>query len=454
MAGSVKYPNSLRTEIKRRGYTVQEVAQETDIPLRTLFDYCAGRVPIPWKRLQAIAHVIGCEPDVLVPLEQSTVVGMVDGNAGGLQEDSSKNGMEPLSAGEITQLFSLLGLGDNNVVKYDPSRRAALRQLLHVMGMATLLPREPEAWERLSSAMTAPTTMNAHVFNHFHKLVEGCWGLCNAGEMDMAEQLLSHVLPKMIYLAPYHSEAALVAAQGLRLRSILCAHQLKLADMVPLCQQAVIFARQSNDSNTLSAALNGLAVAFKYVNQLEVSFKTYQEALYYSDQASPLLRSRVHAGAAAAFAQRGRGQEALFYIGLAYENFPDHSEDDPNFLSADNGIFMLAYYEGLTYLALSQPKEAERAFESYKHHSANTTIPERNRLEIVNHLGRAAIMSNNLERYVQCLEEGLTGAIALQSKKRFDEALTIYQQNTPKEWKQEPRIRQIAERFQVRQQQD
>jgi tetratricopeptide (TPR) repeat protein len=217
--------------------------------------------------------------------------------------------------------------------------------------------------------------------------------------------------------------------------------------MVPLCQQSVECARKANDQNILSAALNGLAVAYKYAQQPEDSFKTYQEALYYSDQASPLLQTRVYAGAAAAFAQRGRIKEADFYIHLAYDDFPADPEHDPNFLTADNGLFMVSYYEGLIYLQRGLPQEALQAFERYKLLLPGKTIPERNRLEIVNHQGRAAILSHNQEHYAHLLREGITGALALGSKKRYDEAIQFFQQDMPHSWRRDPRIQQIIEQF-------
>ncbi len=65
-----KYPNHLRKMIKQTGLSVEEVADETGIPLRTLFDYCAGKVPISRKRSEEIALVIGCAPHCLVPAIQ------------------------------------------------------------------------------------------------------------------------------------------------------------------------------------------------------------------------------------------------------------------------------------------------------------------------------------------------------------------------------------------------
>ena len=346
-----------------------------------------------------------------------------------------------------TQEFAKLEPGNTHLAYL--SRRAALTQLLNALGTTILPHLDVDLWDQLSLARTRPAMMNAKAFSHFQKIVAECWELCNTGEMQIAEQILTSFLPEMTQPASYYSEAAILVAQGLRLQSILRGHQLKFDEMAMLCQQAVAYARQANDPDTLSATLNGLAVAYKYAQQPQASCGAYQEALDCADQASPLLRSRVYAGAAATFAQRGRKQEAFFYMGLAYENFPEHPEADPNFLSADNGIYMLAYYKGLLFLALGQPREAEEAFESYKDHLAGYAVPERNRLEIINHLGRAAIMSGNLDKYIEYLRDGVSGAIILQSKKRWDEAVTIYHQEMPKSWLHEAGIRQIDEQFQL-----
>jgi hypothetical protein len=63
-----KYPNRLRQSIKQSGFTIESVALETEIPLRTLFDYCAGRVPVPNDRLEVLAHALGYPREYLVPI--------------------------------------------------------------------------------------------------------------------------------------------------------------------------------------------------------------------------------------------------------------------------------------------------------------------------------------------------------------------------------------------------
>ena len=53
------YPNNVRYCIKRQGYTIQEVADEIDIPRRTLTHYLSGKAPIPRQCLEKIALTIG-----------------------------------------------------------------------------------------------------------------------------------------------------------------------------------------------------------------------------------------------------------------------------------------------------------------------------------------------------------------------------------------------------------
>jgi transcriptional regulator with XRE-family HTH domain len=62
-----KYPNRLKQTIKQSGFTVESMAMETKIPVRTLFDYCAGRVPIPKDRLEILANALGYPTYSIVP---------------------------------------------------------------------------------------------------------------------------------------------------------------------------------------------------------------------------------------------------------------------------------------------------------------------------------------------------------------------------------------------------
>lgn len=218
--------------------------------------------------------------------------------------------------------------------------------------------------------------------------------------------------------------------------------------MIPLCRQAVTYAKHTGDHTTICATLNGLAVSFKYNQLMEASFKTYLEAVSYcNDQTSPLVKSRIYAGIAAVFAQRGAKEDADRFINLAYEHFPEHPEHDPHALSADHGLYMIAYYQGLMYLALHQPQEALKIFSKYTSSLTESVVPKRNQLEMVNHQSRAAILDNDLDHYIICFQKGLQGALALRSKKRLHEVVEIFREEVPRAWRQHSRLKPFIEQY-------
>src|SRR6185312_9167552 len=99
------------------------------------------------------------------------------------------------------------------------------------------------------------SALNSETITHLDTLTTACWQLSNSGELSTAEETLSAFLPRLIKVAPYQSDAAILAARGLQLKSILAAHNLKLADKLVFCQQAVEHARLANDYNTLVVTL-------------------------------------------------------------------------------------------------------------------------------------------------------------------------------------------------------
>ncbi|MGH7883802.1 MAG: hypothetical protein ACREN8_13030 [Candidatus Dormibacteraceae bacterium] len=251
-------------------------------------------------------------------------------------------------------------------------------------------------------------------------------------------------------IAPKNREAAKLAVHGLGLRSIICAHLLQLNEKVVSCQEAVRYAGLSGDPSVLAAALTKLAASYRYTHNPVQLLDTCEAGLQSCGQASPLLRSYLYSISAAAYGQAGRAAEAKHYISLAYEVSPTTPEQDPHYMLADVGLYIIAFYEGIMHLELGQPKEADRALESYLQHTSASFIPERWRLEIVNQQARAAIHNNDLDKYMLFLDNSLKGSLAIKSQKRFNEALTIYRQELPEQWRQEPAIKYLAEQYQLR----
>jgi tetratricopeptide (TPR) repeat protein len=277
------------------------------------------------------------------------------------------------------------------------------------------------------------------------QLMEECWGLCDTGDTHTAERVVRGFLPAVARSAGDRGGAAILTARGLRLMGLIRQHQLRIRDKVSYCQQAVEYARQSGDATTLVGALIDLAVGFRYAGQPANDFAMHNEALQHVERATPLTRSRAYAAIAAAFAQRSQSAEAAKYIRRAYQAFPADPQSDPHWLSSDAGIWYVSFHEGRALTALGRPAEAERAFESYKQHSTARAVPERVRLEIENERARAAALAGDLELYASRLRSGLKGSLALGSRKRYHEALSIYQLNTPPHWRRQPLMAQVTE---------
>ncbi len=356
---------------------------------------------------------------------------------------------------QVVSLLQSLASGDIAMAHFDPQRRVPLLSLLSTASTLSVVPQaltDAEPWERLSSSVDTPSNLDTATLKHFETLMATCWQFSNSGELQLAEQVLASFLPHFLQLAPSHAQAAGLVSEGLRLQSILVAHRLRLEDKVRLCQQSVVYARQANDNSILVAALFELGTAFRYTQQDENVLRASQEMLFYSRHVPPLLQARAYVVSAEALARCGRTKEADFYIQLAYETFPDHSTYDP-VVHVNASLPSLGLYEGLAYL---KQGKGDKAFATFggnlfegrvTGYQSMSALPERIRLEITNHQGQAAILSNNLEEYARCFEEGITGAVALRSRKRFQEAVTIFRQEVPAKWRNEPRIKDLAERF-------
>ena len=361
-----------------------------------------------------------------------------------------------LTPGQVDAFLALLE-DEATMRQFDPAKRETLQKLL-AAGRGLLAADvartgfqcvDPDLWERSSVAHAKPSALNSTTLNRFECYLGDCWELSNQNELEIAEDILSSFLPKILALSPreVNSRIAYLASQGLRLQSVLVHHRLNVSNKVLICQQAVDYALHANDPNTLVTALIELAAAFKFEGQLEKRLSTLQEALGYGVHASPLVRSRVYSNSASALAESGRIQEAQLYIKLAREVFPDDPVSDPGFALADSSIFTLSYHAGKVSTYAGNLAEAFDAFELYKRHAPEIGIPERIRLEIVNAQSRAVIQVGDLERYVHFFESAITGAVTLGSKKRFDEALTIFQREAPKTWLANGQIKGIVEKY-------
>jgi transcriptional regulator with XRE-family HTH domain/tetratricopeptide (TPR) repeat protein len=431
----------LYTARRQKHWSQKQAAKACDVDLQTYFRWEHGGQQPHGYNLDRLCEVFGRSMEELGYAQLIEV--QAEGETAASPGDQSES-LVRLTPEQVDALLPLIG--DSTV---DSAKRDTLRAILAAAGVAVAAPLalvvDPEPWERLNLAVTKPSVLDQKTLHHFRDLLRISWELSNSNELGVVERTLPQFLPRLLQVAHYQPEAAMLAAQGLRLQGILAAHKLQLGEKVTQSKQAVAHARFSTDNDALVSSLTELAVAYKYANQSHLALQTYQEALASVHQASPLLQSRVYAASASAFAKAGRKREARFYIDLAHETFPPHPEQDPSVAFADYGVWLLIFYTGLTHMDLGEHQQAWDAFDQIR--SVSVSVPERNRLEIINQQGKTAILLNNLDKYALSLGDGIASSVALQSKKRFDEALHIFRQDMPQSWLASQPIKEIVERY-------
>jgi transcriptional regulator with XRE-family HTH domain len=224
----------------------------------------------------------------------------------------------------------------------DKKRRDLFRQALEVGTALTLPGMGIHQASGLQHTQVTPLSLSdALLLGHFQKLITICWDLLRVDGLPTVGTLLPTFLPEITQLAQQsptcQKEAAGLAAQGYILAGLAATLQLNHAESEAYCKQSVFFSRLAGDRTLEAAALKHLAVKYFDLKYPLKTLQTYQEVLPFIDQVSPLMQSRTYLGLAAAYAQSGQRQDALRYLGMARETFPEQPEEDIAFTYADCG---------------------------------------------------------------------------------------------------------------------
>ncbi len=453
MNAATRHP--LRLARENENLSIEELAEATNLSYRTIWRAEHGNSIHPSSRRMLCTyfgksvHELGLL-DAPVSEQQKT-----EGQLSSWSTNESMRKPVLLQATQdniITKLLESCG-----VDIMDTSRRQMLQQVLQAAGVSLLLPSQlldAESWHQLSTAVSTArfSSVDHATLNHFEQITSSCWHLSNNSELEVVEQLLPTYLPKLATLAHQTSasqkKAAHLAAQGYILAAEV--ERSSIPAMQEYCRLAVQYSQIAADPNMLVAALKQQATIYLVAKDPLKALQTYQQALPFVDQVSPLLRSRIYLGIGSAYARNGRQykQEALRYLGLAHDGFPDHPEEDPNYLYTVCGLGVLHLYDGLTRLDLNQFQDAWNAFERVGGLKPNIIVPENFRVEIVNLQAQVAVSLKDMDQAYIHVHAGMEAAKTMGHKLRFDEAHDAYKRMLIT-WPNESRIKNLAEAFAV-----
>lgn len=331
------------------------------------------------------------------------------------------------------------------------NRREATKTIGKIVGAVALadILGDTQSLEQFSQ-LIKPVLIDSQTLEQFEKLTAICWKLGNGHDLETAESILKSYLPKVAALAkqtsPHQQIAAQIASQGLLLSASLAGHKDDLHARQSLSEQAFQYGQLAENDNLQVAALKQLAITYDYKQRPGKALEVYQSTIPYLDKVSPLLRSGMNIRMAGAYAQCGQSEEALRFLGMAYDSFPDDPESDPSSLYSDSGLYSLYLWDGLIHLDLDQPQKAEEALARVDGLSPKLAVPERVRIEFLTYQAETYLVLREIEPCCTYLEAAANASLALGSERRYNEAANTYQQ-IRHVWVHEPRVKALRDLF-------
>ena len=272
-----------------------------------------------------------------------------------------------------------------------------------------------------------------------------CWDLFWLGALPEVERALPTYFSQLLPLAQESSlsgrNAARLVSQTHQIAALLVLEREDFGTSLAHCKHAFLYGERAGDRNLQAASLIRQANTLFYRKRHAQISQTYQEALQFIQEVSPLLRGRIYSGLGSAQATLGQKQEALRSLGLAQETFPERPEEDPGFLYTYTNRYILFLNEALTHLHFQQPKEAWQAITK-----AGTYVPDGaspRRMELLNHLVIIATALDELEQSCLYFGTAVAEGAALGSVLHQNEAHHLYQQ-MQSAWPHERRIKDLA----------
>jgi len=273
--------------------------------------------------------------------------------------------------------------------------------------------------------------------------------------MQTIRRVLAAYLPALEHFAqqssPSQQSAAHLVAQSYLLINGLVEHYGHYDQMEAASRMARFYGQLAHDPNLEVSALNRLAVTTSYMNRDDKALEIYHEAFALAEfsRVSPLLQGRIYAGLAGTSAICGKRQEALSFLDMARETFPQYPGEDSSFQFAYCVQSHLPLWEGLTYKHTGDYAEAITAFRCF-----GTLTPEAGHLELyrsehLNYAASVALRQRDLDAASLYLETAEEIGWTIQNEQRLAETRDTLR-SMQLLWPDEPKVKQLQEKMFVR----
>jgi transcriptional regulator with XRE-family HTH domain len=446
----LKPNNRLRAAREEKIWTQEEAAAVIGVDTQTYWRWENGEQRPRSYALRKLREVFGKTTDELgfgdAPMQAIQNEDQQLPEERAFQANSS---IITLNEEQVAALLAFFRLGEDNMVHFDPSRRAALLEALGIVGTVALAPLQATGWERLSGIAIQSSYLTPEGFEEFENLISICWKLLKGNDLAAVEYLLPKFFPKMLQLvqqpSEYQQALAGLVAHGYNIQGLLDGHKDNLSARLADSQKSEQYSQLAHNHDLEITALIAQAVTFDYNKQHRKSLQIYQQAeqLLSWPDASPLSKARVYAGLAGSHARCGQDElQAKTYLELAQTTMPGVPEHDPSFAYADVGRFTLLLWGGRMHLELN-PEEAWNTFTQFEQ---LPDVPLRNRTEFLNHMVEASIATGDMERSITTLETAIKAANMLNSERRKRETRDIYT-TMRMVWRHEPKVKRLSDLF-------
>ncbi len=281
-----------------------------------------------------------------------------------------------------------------------------------------------------------------------NKVISHCWQMYYSDGPLFIEPFLQAFLFQIKPLS-HHPEYSSTVSQVYQLLADIAIDQENYGSALKFREQALLYARESGDHNLEVTALIRLANMYFHRKQTLYSLRSYQQALPLLKEASPLLRGRVYVGLAEVLAMRGEREDALKYMGLAYESYPEHPEQDPTYYYTHFSRYDLYVFgDSQTRLFLDQPKEAQKSLSVARRELPSLNTELRSQVDLLYYQLSSSVKLGSLEEGSIYLQAALTRAKKANSWLYYNKILAVYQEMQQK-WPREKSVQELDELFQL-----